>query len=136
MKILCWNCRGLGNPWTVNALHTWVWRNRPNILFLMETMLEDKDLNGIKQRCGFSNGICLSSRGRSGGLGMWWRDTEAEIITYSQNHILIAILDQNGEREWLTAGIYGWPNSAEKHKTWRFMTVSYTHLTLPTNREV
>jgi len=84
----------------------------------METMLDDKDLNGIKKWCGFSNGIYLNSKGRSRGLRMWWRDTEAKIIAYSSNYILLAILDHNREREWLAAGIYGWPTMQTniKHK--------------------
>jgi len=58
-------------------------------------------------------------------------DTEAKIIAYSSNYILIAILDHNGEREWLAIGIYGWPNNADKHKTWRLMKEIRDYLEKP-----
>jgi len=37
MKIISWNCQGLGSPLTVQALTALVAKEKPNILFLMET---------------------------------------------------------------------------------------------------
>ncbi|KAL2894662.1 Nitrogenase iron protein [Bienertia sinuspersici] len=60
---------GLANPDTIRYLRELCWRDRPNIVFLMEMMIDDKKLDVVKKKCGFSNGICLSSIGRSGGMG-------------------------------------------------------------------
>lgn len=48
MNILSWNCQGLGNPLTVRALQNWCWRDRPNIVFIMETMISNKDLEKVR----------------------------------------------------------------------------------------
>ena len=37
MKILSWNCRGLGNQTAVDVLSNLVREKAPNVLFLMET---------------------------------------------------------------------------------------------------
>jgi exonuclease III len=39
MKILSWNCQGLGNPRTVRALKKLLASHSPDLLFIMETKL-------------------------------------------------------------------------------------------------
>ncbi|XP_021836344.2 uncharacterized protein [Spinacia oleracea] len=121
MKILSWNCQGLGNSWTVNALRDWCWRERPNIVFLMETMIDAGRLERIRNICGFVKGVCLSSDGRSGGMGFWWRDINVATGTYSAHHFIADILDQNNSLAWRAVGIYGWPEQENKHLTWTMM---------------
>lgn len=50
----------------------------------------------IKYNLGFSNGLCVPSRGRSGGLALLWSsDTNLEIKSFSNNHIdLLPILGE------------------------------------------
>ncbi|KAK9688730.1 hypothetical protein RND81_09G007000 [Saponaria officinalis] len=121
MKIFSWNCQGLGNPLTVGTLRDWCWRERPNIVFVMETMIKNKELERIRNTCGFTSGLCVSSRGRSGGLGFWWRDIDAQLITYDAHHIMVDILDDSGCPMWRAVGVYGWPEICNKHKTWEMM---------------
>ena len=121
MKILSWNCQGLGNPWTVNALREWCWRERPNIVFLMETMIDVGKLERIQNICGFVNGVCLSSNGRAGGMGFWWRGINVVPSTYSNHHFIADVLDNNNVPVWRAVGIYGWPERENKHKTWEMM---------------
>ena len=52
-------------------------------MFLMETMVDAKKLQLVKGKCGFSKGVCLSSVGLSGGIGFWWRDINAHVVSYS-----------------------------------------------------
>ena len=37
MKIISWNCCGLGNPWAVRDLNKLIQQKVPNLVFLMET---------------------------------------------------------------------------------------------------
>ncbi|XP_021773354.1 uncharacterized protein LOC110737301 [Chenopodium quinoa] len=118
MKILSWNCHGIGNPWTDRALQDRCWRDRPNVVFVMESMIDEKRLNKIKNKCGYIDGVCLSSVGKSGGLGMWWKDVKANVVSYSVHHFAIDVLDNNNCAMWRTIGIYGWPEQNNKHLTW------------------
>ncbi|KAK9683154.1 hypothetical protein RND81_10G119900 [Saponaria officinalis] len=96
MKILSWNCQGLGNPLIAGALSDWCWRECPNIVFLMETMICKKHLERIRNRCGFTIGLYIGSRGRSA----------------------VKVRKENEEGWWKGIGIYGWPELCNKYKTW------------------
>lgn len=74
MKILSWNYQGLGNPLIVRALRDWVRREKPELVFVMETMVSGEHMERVRKSCGFSNGINVSNIGNSGGLGLWWND--------------------------------------------------------------
>ena len=85
---LSWNCRGLGNPRSVRALHIMVQRWKPDIVFLMETKSKVNRMEKIKNRIGFANGLIVPSRGRSGGLALFWNcGISLDIKSYSGNHI-------------------------------------------------
>ena len=74
MKILSWNCQGLGNPWIVRSLHKIVKEQALKICFLMETQL---DIGGIKWWCSelpFKNRFAVKKRGLRGGLAMLWKE--------------------------------------------------------------
>lgn len=92
MKILSWNCQGLGNPWRVRTLCDLCWRERPDLVFLMETMIDSAVLDRIRIKCGFTNGICCSSVGNSGGMGCWWNDLAVKTHSYSTHHFAADIM--------------------------------------------
>lgn len=122
MKILSWNCQGLNNHLTVQALHSWCLKERPSIVFVIETMMESHKLEGIRRKFSFSDGFCVSSEGHSGGLGLWWRDCTTTLISYSSHHILIEVQDdmETGST-WHACRIYGWADHQNKSKTWELM---------------
>ena len=50
MSVISWNCRGLGNPLTVNALQKVVLEKDPILVFLMETKLDITEMDNIKRK--------------------------------------------------------------------------------------
>ena len=48
MNLLCWNCRGLGNPWSVRQLRRWSSFYAPDIVFVSETMINKNDVEALK----------------------------------------------------------------------------------------
>jgi exonuclease III len=78
MIIFSWNCRGLGNPWAVRDLCRLVKDKKPDLVFLMETKLRSKKMEIVRNKMGFSNMFVVDCIGRSGGLGLLWRD-EAKV---------------------------------------------------------
>ena len=54
MKILSWNCRGINNPETVQVLCNWCWRERPDFVFVMESMIDRSKLEVVRNKCGFN----------------------------------------------------------------------------------
>ena len=83
MRTISWNCREIGNPWSVRALHDMVRRWKPKIVFLMETKSKAKRMEKIKNKIGFANGLIVPSRGRSGGVALLWtREVNLDINNY------------------------------------------------------
>ncbi|KAL2942985.1 Beta-galactosidase bgaB [Bienertia sinuspersici] len=60
-------------------------------------------------------------RGNSGGLGFWWRDVEVNVVSYSSHHCAVDIINDDRVVVWRAIGIYGWPDSTNKHRTWSLM---------------
>ncbi|KAL2898862.1 hypothetical protein RDABS01_023944 [Bienertia sinuspersici] len=62
-------------------------------------MIDSCVLEKVQERCGFEHGIGISSRGKSRGMGFWWRDIEVAIVSYSNNHVAADILDHEDFNE-------------------------------------
>ena len=73
MRLVSWNCRGLGNPMKEEAVKDLLKIEPSDILMIQETKIEGKSLLDIsKKKWKKSEGIAVSSRGSSGGLATLW----------------------------------------------------------------
>ena len=54
MSIMSWNCRGLGNPWAVQALKRVIKKEDPSLVFLMETKLIVEEMKKVQREIGWS----------------------------------------------------------------------------------
>jgi len=50
MILLSWNCRGIGNLWTIQALHQMVKEKRLSIVFLVETLCSKTYMDRVRSR--------------------------------------------------------------------------------------
>lgn len=74
MKLISWNCQGLGNPLTIQALRALVAREQPDILFLMETKNGEQVLRKLQKQLTYTNGLLEQPLGIAGGLAVFWKD--------------------------------------------------------------
>ena len=112
MNPISWNCRGLGNPWSVRALHDMVRRWNLKVVFLMETKAKTRRMERIKCRLGLANGLNVPCVGQKGGLALLWaREVDLEIKSYSQNHVDAVINDVDHSFKWRLTGFYGHPET-------------------------
>lgn len=74
MKLPSWNCQGLGNPLTVQALRALVAQEKPNILFLMKTKNKELILRRLQKHLTFPNSLLEHPTGLAGGLAIFWQD--------------------------------------------------------------
>lgn len=75
MEILSWNCRGICNVHSVQALKTIIQQNRPSFIFLCETKVRDSSyMNRLRLQIGFLNCEAVFSDGQFGGLALFWCD--------------------------------------------------------------
>jgi len=119
MSLLSWNYRGLGNPWIVKAMEKLVFQEEPTIVFLMETKSDLEGMVMVWDRCKFKHGLIVSSRGKSGGLAMYWKEgVRLDVQTYYSNHI-DAFVDGGSEVGWWhLTGFYGDLDIAKRPESW------------------
>ena len=70
MKIICWNCRGLGNPQTIRVPKDLIKSICLDVVILLETRLHNGDFEWVRRKTSFDNGLGIDSNGRSGGPGI------------------------------------------------------------------
>ena len=96
MKILSWNCHGLGNQTTVDVLSHLVREKAPNVLFLMETKQSVAEMRRIQADLPYCCMVFVPSVHRRGGLALlWMADVDLHVQTYSPNHIDALITKDN-----------------------------------------
>ncbi|KAL0329323.1 UNVERIFIED_CONTAM: hypothetical protein Sradi_4919000 [Sesamum radiatum] len=87
MKILNWNCQGLGPPWTIQNFIELVRLHSPGLVFFSETKSMFSRYQKLKERLNY-HGLRVDSNSKSGGLLLLWcKDVEVWIQSYSNNHI-------------------------------------------------
>lgn len=109
MKILCLNCRGLGQPEAARELPSMIKLHRPSLVFLSVTRLFDNSVDGLLRSLGLHNGYGVGSFGRGGGLALLWtHDVRVKLQTYDKLHIDVMVLDPRTDAElWRFTGFYG-----------------------------
>jgi len=135
MRILAWNCRGLGNPRAVRALRGLVREEDPDILFLSETKRKATEMEKIRRGLGLMNRLFVDCGGegksRKGGIALFWKDRlDLNLKSWSSNHIEMEGVDCERTPKWRITGIYGFPEEENKQKTWD-LVASLNNSTLP-----
>lgn len=54
----------------MNRLRNKLRENSPQILFLIETKISARKMEGVRRKCGYSNGINVGACGTKGGLSL------------------------------------------------------------------
>ena len=81
MKVLSWNCRGLGSTHKEEAMADLVSLHQPDIFMIQETkMEEDAFLHVTPKFWKKTSKAAIISRGASGGIGTLWDDKKFEAV--------------------------------------------------------
>ncbi|KAA3480186.1 reverse transcriptase [Gossypium australe] len=70
------NIRRLGKPRVVHNLRNKLREVRPQILFLMETKISARRMEGVRRKCGFHHGIDVGAKGSKSRLSLGWRQDD------------------------------------------------------------
>ena len=97
----------------------------------MEMQLAKKRVEGLTSMLGFDGGFAVASSGRSGGLGVFWRNgVSLSIKNYSKYHIDAWVFEQ-GRDDWRLTCFYGEANRSMRQQTWDTMAPLRGESTLP-----
>lgn len=131
MSLLCWNCRGLGNPRSVQYLREIRRTKRPKIIFLCETFQRKGEIDRIIRELRNASCLEVEANGHSGGLALLWDDDiTVSIQSYSRNHI-DAKVEEGENKTWRFTGFYGYPIRSRHHKSWSLLQNLAAHSDLP-----
>jgi exonuclease III len=87
MRIVSWNCRGLGNPSKAKAAKDLLKIDPPKILLLQETKIEGDTLLEINKHKWKKNaGKSISTRGSSGGVATLWAQDKFHLESSFETH--------------------------------------------------
>ena len=83
MKVVSRNCKGLGSTKKIEAMKDLICISTPKILLVWETKMEELDfLQASHLLWKNGNGIVVSARGASGGIGTLWNSANFD-LTFS-----------------------------------------------------
>lgn len=131
MNCLSWNCRGLGNPRAVRCLGDVLRTQKPEIVFLIETLSLDARIKDLCRKFGYAHHFTVDSVGRSGGLALLWKhNVLCSVIGHSSNFIDAHIFNQ-GVPDWRLTGFYGYPERSSRRDSWSLIQSLSSHSSLP-----
>ncbi|CAM8916763.1 unnamed protein product [Rhodiola kirilowii] len=119
MRIISWNCRGLGKPRAVRALKELISSNRPQILGLIETKMKSSKWDQLKFNLGYSCCVAVGSRGRAGGVALLWNEAQlVSLKSYSNYHIDVIV---ESESQFRLTLFYGSPRAQCRDSSWELI---------------
>ena len=124
MKVLSWNCRGLGRKPKEEAMTDLISLHHPDIFLIQETKMEEDVFLQTSTKFWKKRGkVAISSRGASDGIGTLWDNMKYEVvdIKYNTSWILTQLRHKESNIQVRIYNIYA-PNSyAEKKICWNLL---------------
>lgn len=119
MRLLCWNCRGLGSSFTVRHGERLTQTLKPDFVFLSETHSKEKKAIQILSNWDFEQSLEVPRSGLSGGLVLGWSDNfQIQVIFQSINLIHVDTYDEKEDHCFITF-LYGNPTLTKRNEVWQ-----------------
>ncbi|XP_026383682.1 uncharacterized protein LOC113279193 [Papaver somniferum] len=132
MKILSWNCQGIGNPHTRDYLHFCLTNNDPDIFFLCETKAQSNNMRFYLSQTKYPHYWFHPSLGLSGGISLVWKngiDIEIMHTTSKTIHAIVHTHDNN--MDFLITFMYGAHDATENVNQWQYLINMHLFVDLP-----
>lgn len=93
MKLLAWNCQGLGNRHAVQEHVDIVRAQDPMIVFLSETWSSREHMMWVRDRIQIDGCFMVPTGGRGGGLALLWKKGVAVWVDSFSSYYIDSIID-------------------------------------------
>ncbi|KAF8049311.1 hypothetical protein N665_2242s0005 [Sinapis alba] len=118
MKVVAWNCQGVGADLTKEYLDELYHCFRPRFLFLSETKKSNRHiLKKLQVSYGYDQVCTIEPRGRSGSLALFYMDDPLVTILYADVHMTDIQTRLKGHAIFMTF-VYGDPVVRHRDLVW------------------
>ena len=131
MKLLSYNGRGLQKATAVTSLADIQKRHDADVIFLMETHLDDFPADCLRKRLRMEYKEVVRSDGRKGGLLLLWKKEIVLSLRFKTENYIDVFIGCGQEQIWRFTGFYGEPRWADKHLSWDRIRELKTVNTMP-----
>lgn len=109
MRLIFWNCLGLGQTSKVCTLRDFCKPHKPLIVFISEVKLSCQvKVNNIVSSLGFDKFWLVPSMGSASGILLMWKShINVQIITSSDMYIYAMVVRDPLDTPWMLTGVYG-----------------------------
>ncbi|PRQ50827.1 putative endonuclease/exonuclease/phosphatase [Rosa chinensis] len=91
LRVLAWNCLGIVGGCRLRALVDLIRKEKPRVLFLLETLCDQGQLESLRIKTGFDNCLGKEESEESPGVALlWMKDVPLHIRNYSARHVDVA----------------------------------------------
>ncbi|KAL0434090.1 UNVERIFIED_CONTAM: hypothetical protein Slati_2743300, partial [Sesamum latifolium] len=112
--------RGLGSPWTVRQLETWIKQFHPDLVFISETKCLSRRIDNFRGRFGML-GVSVNAKGKLGGLCLLWQQQiNLQLQSFSPFHIDVMVINTEGD-DFRFTGFYGHPETIKCKEAWELL---------------
>ncbi|XP_027067675.1 uncharacterized protein [Coffea arabica] len=123
MRIVVWNCQGVGSPLTVPQLREVNNLSSPSIFFLSETKNRKSVIDRIARRLRLDNNVTVEAMNRAGGMALLWtKDTQIVEVTTTAFTIEAKIEGNDSQGAWWFIGVYASCEQRIRKEQWRVLT--------------
>ena len=109
MRCISWNCRGLGNSRAIQNLREIIRSQRPSLIFLIETLVDDEKIEQLRIQLGFDGKFVVNRVGREGGLALLWKQPMTCNLLCFQNNFIDVSVHVPNKVVWRLTCFYGFP---------------------------
>ena len=104
MRLICWNCQGLGSPLTIQAIRALVAKEKPAILFLMETKNKEDVVKRMQRKLQFRECFIVNPLGLAGRLAVFWNEQVTISIDSSSTYFVdvLCVMGENKQKMRIT----------------------------------
>jgi hypothetical protein len=97
-------------------------KKKPQLVFLMETRMQQNKADRVRIKLGFDNCFVVNSKGKSGGLMLLWNSScGVEIQNYSRRHVNAVVQRSPDDLKWKFTGFYGHPEAGRRSESWSLL---------------
>lgn len=122
MKILTWNCRGIGRPRAIRNPKANIRTHNPDAIFMSKTLLHYVNTAAVVNRLGFSHFVYNPPTGKWGGvLFIWLHGVDVETVFITSSVIAMLVYSDPTHTPWLLTLVYCPAQKKHKPNFWNIL---------------